>query len=355
MDNILNNENESTEEKIELTKDELDASVKNVVEQVNHIKMTDKTPVKEEKSYFTNMVVGQKELNEGFRDFLKKAVNTTSNSILVPPQYSSVVIGGFGNYGVARRNAFIQTLDSNIFNIPRISTSANPAAYWLGEGVSSTASGLDTQSVQLPMKALQADVDIYKEMLNTAGYDVLQIVKNEVARKFAVAEDTQAFMGNSNPFTGVFYDSGVLNYTQVATGSITGLAYKDLVGMEAKLDPTFRDSAKFYFDSSTFAVVKGLTDTQNRPIFDSQNKTIIGYPYEVISNGVLNTTSVTSAGTKYFCLGDLKQLWIADNQNLEILVNPYLNSSTRSIRYTFTQMSAMGIAQPNALVVYKIQ
>lgn len=354
MDNNL--ENTNSNEDLNINDETLNQLIDKKLEK---FKAEDRTPAVESKGYFEapNVIISKSDLNTEFKSFLNtKAMTTSSDPVLVPPQYSEKIVEAFGNYGIARKNAFVQNLNSNTFYIPRVSTSANPTAYYLSEGSSSADTKVDTQTVTLTMKALQSEVRISKEMLQTAGYDVLGLVQRTVARQFAIAEDTASFMGNNNPFTGLFFDSGIQTYTQTAAGSITGLTYKDIVGVEAKLDPQFRANAKWVFDASTFAVVKGLTTTTNQPIFNETFNTILGYPYELISSGVLNSTSVTSSGTKYFALADMKEsIWIADNTNFEILVDNLTLASTRQVKYLFTLFSAIGIANPNAAVVYKIQ
>lgn len=351
-----NQEIKNTNEEINISDEVLNEAVNKALEK---IKAEDRTPAVESKGFYEapNINFNKSDLNSEFKSFLNtKAMTTTSDSVLVPPQYSEKIVEAFGIFGIARKNAFVQNLNSNTLYIPRVTTSANPTAYWLSEGSSSADTKVDTQTVTLTMKALQSEVRISKEMLQTTGYDVLGLVQRTVGRQFSIAEDTSAFVGNNNPFTGLFNDSGVLTYTQTAAGSITGLAYKDIVGVEAKLDPQFRLGAKWVFEPSTFAVVKGLCDTYNRPIFNETFNTILGYPYEIISSGVLNSTSVTSSGTKYFALANMKEaIWIADNTNFDILVDPYSLASTRQIKYLFTLFSAIGIANPNAAVVYKIQ
>lgn len=361
MENVENLENKSLENTEEsFDKNEISNIIKEqVAETINKNVSQLNSNIEKSVNSFTP-VVSRGELGAEFKSFLSKAMTTTSDPVLVPPQYSSKIVEAFGNYGIARRNANVETLNSNTLYIPRVTTSANPTAYYLSEGSSSADSKVDTQTVTLSMKALQTEVRVSKEMLNTTGYDILGLVQRTVGRQFAITEDTAAFMGNANPFTGLFNDSGILTYTQSASGSINNMTYKDLVDMEAKLDPQFRIGAKWVFDPTTFAKVKGLLDTQNRPIFESGVvggvPTIMNYPYEIISSGVLNSTSVTASGTKYFALVNMKEaITIGDNQSLEVLVDPYSLASSRQVKYVFTLMNAIGIANPNAGVIYKIQ
>jgi HK97 family phage major capsid protein len=297
-------------------------------------------------------------LKNGFNEFiLKNTTTTTTSSVLVPPQYSQKIVSLYGNYGVARRNAFIQTLNSNVLHIPRETSLSSGSANYLTEGASATAGNYDVQDVTVNMYALQAELTISKEMLNTAGYDIYGMAQKTINRRFSITEDSQAFMGSANPFTGIFVDSNVNVYTQSASGALNP-TLNDLLGMQAKLDATFRNGAKIYCDATCEAKLKGIVDTYGRPIFDPNSNTILGYPYEVISSGVLNSTSVTASGTKYFALANLKEaVWIADLNGgaMEILIDPFAYSSTRKMKYTFTLFSAMGVPQPAAVVLYAIQ
>lgn len=326
-------------------------------------KISDKVNTENKSVHSFNIGTSKSGLNAEFKSFLTndvlKAMTTTTDPVLVPAQYSDRIIEAFGNFGVARRNSFVQHLDSNQLIIPRVTTTANPVSYYLAEGSSSADTKIDTQSVVLNMQALQSEIHYTKEMLSSSKYDVLGLAEKTIKRQFAKTEDTAAFMGAntvSYPFTGLFNDAGILSYTQSASGSINNITFRDLRLMEAKLDGEFRPGAKWVFDPSTFAVVAGMLDTTNRPIFNETLNTILGYPYEVISTGVLNSTSVTAAGTKYFALANMSEaIWVADNSSLEVLVDPYTLASSRKIRYIFNLLSAVGVANPNAGVIYKIQ
>lgn len=74
-----------------------------------------------------------------------------------------------------------------------------------------------------------------------------------------------------------------------ATGNATTVSYNELLQLEHSVDPAYRPGAKWMFHDTTLRVIKGLVDSQGRPLFlpslpgisEAAPATILGYPYVV--------------------------------------------------------------------------
>ena len=65
----------------------------------------------------------------------------------------------------------------------------------------------------------------------------------------------------------VAFDLGLTESTGVTSTAPTSLGYEDFVGMHAKLDSAYMQSASFVRNSTTPDLILGFTDTPARPLF----------------------------------------------------------------------------------------
>jgi HK97 family phage major capsid protein len=78
-----------------------------------------------------------------------------------------------------------------------------------------------------------------------------------------------------------------------ATGTATTTNYSELLQLEHSVDPVYRVGAMWMFHDQTLRIIKGLVDSQNRPLFlpmpdgiaSGAPSTVLGYPY-VVNNDV---------------------------------------------------------------------
>ncbi len=93
--------------------------------------------------------------------------------------------------------------------------------------------------------------------------------------------------------TGTGQPRGIMTAATVgrtgATGTATTVNYNELLQLEHSVDPVYRASAQWMFHDATLRVIKGLVDTQGRPLFlptlggisEGAPATILNYPYVV--------------------------------------------------------------------------
>lgn len=93
--------------------------------------------------------------------------------------------------------------------------------------------------------------------------------------------------------TGTGQPRGIMTAASVgrtgATGTATTVNYAELLQLEHSVDPAYRVGAQWMFHDSTLRIIKGLVDSQNRPLFlpslpgisEGAPATILGYPYVI--------------------------------------------------------------------------
>lgn len=97
-----------------------------------------------------------------------------------------------------------------------------------------------------------------------------------------------------------------------------GITYANLLDFEHALDPAYRSrGAQWVFNDSTLRAIKGLLDSQNRPLWLPQSvgsiadnaarPTLMGYGY-IIDQGMPNV----GVGNRPVCFGDLSEFYIRE-------------------------------------------
>jgi len=107
-----------------------------------------------------------------------------------------------------------------------------------------------------------------------------------------------------------------------ATGNATSISHAELLLTEHSVDPAYRPGAQWMFHDTTLRILKGLVDTQNRPLFlptmsgiaDGAPATIMGYPY-VINQDV----AVMAANARSIAFGRMDKYKIRLVRQVQVL------------------------------------
>lgn len=282
-----------------------------------------------------------------FKNFIQKTMTSTSDSAVAPAQMSDQILETIGLYGIVPKYAKTFSLNSTSFVIP--TTTGTPVAYFPGETSETSASNASTKGITISMKRLQAKVPVTQEILHGSPYDLQRYIANEVGLQFAKKIDSEGLAGST--FTGAY---GGTAYTQSATGAFAP-TFTDIINMKASIDPAFWGNSRFVLDRSHWAKLKAIATTTNYPIFSNEQPFMENSPYELVSDGVLNSTSVTSSGSKYFVYGDLSTIWLGTSGAVEVLADPYTSAAFGITNLYFTQFVGLGLARTNGICYYKIQ
>lgn len=302
------------------------------------------------------------EMNKEFKDFLlTKATMTTANSpAVLSTQLNEFIVGSTGGKkSIGLDYCFKQSLDSYKLVIPR-TTSGGTTSNFAKEGHAGSGSNFNIVPVELPMQVLTTRIDVSAEMMRTSGYDLIGYFNQEVNKSINKKLDKVVLVGDGSdalPFTGIANDVSASLYTQSGSGAFNP-TFQDLVNFESKLHEDFRDDAVLITTKEGLAVLKGMKDNSNRPIwipaFSDKVETIMGYP--VVLTSQLPTPAVSGSTKGHMILGDLKAYHVADNSNgAEIFIDPYSGASTRTTTYYYNWYMSAGSSNPDAYSVYKLQ
>lgn len=212
--------------------------------------------------------------------------------------------------------------------IPKKSTAS--AAAWIStEGGASTESEMTVGSVSLTPKTLGAFTDVTRQLLIQSSLDVESLIRDDLAQALAVAIDKAGLEGtgaNGQP-TGILSTSGVNNVANFAAANPT---FQEVITLETALgeDNALMGSLAYIMPASMYGALKGTEKASNTGQFVVEpGGTINGY------RGIVSNQATT--GNLYF--GNFSDLLIGMFGGLDIVVDPYTNSTSGTIRIVALQ------------------
>ena len=212
--------------------------------------------------------------------------------------------------------------------IPKKSTAS--AAAWIStEGGASTESEMTVGSVSLTPKTLGAFTDVTRQLLIQSSLDVESLIRDDLAQALAVAIDKAGLegSGSSGQPTGILSTSGVNNVTNFAAATPT---FQEVISLETALgeDNALMGSLAYIMPASMYGALKGAQKaTSTGQYIVEPGGTINGY------RGIVSNQATT--GNLYF--GNFSDLLIGMFGGLDIVVDPYTNSTSGTIRIVALQ------------------
>ena len=211
--------------------------------------------------------------------------------------------------------------------IPKKLTAAS-AAWIATEGGAASESEMTVGSVSLTPKTLGAYTDITRQLMIQSSMDVEALVRDDLAQALALAIDLAALEGtgsNGQP-TGILNTTGV-NTTTFAAANPT---FAEVVAMETALadDNALMGNLGYIMRSGMYGALKTTEKASGTAQFVVEpGNTINGYNAFVSNQG--------TAGNAYF--GNFSDLLVGFFGGLDIVVDPYTNSTSGTVRVVALQ------------------
>jgi HK97 family phage major capsid protein len=188
-------------------------------------------------------------------------------------------------------------------------------------------------------KTVAGYVDFSRRLMLQSSLDIENIVRNDLAQTIASAMDSAALSGSgSNRPTGVLNTSGIGSVTLGTNGGApTWAMVVDLV-KEVEIDnallgrPAFVTNAKVR--SKLSQTSKQSSGVEGNFILQAGNSSLYGYPL-VVSNAMpSNLTKGSGSNLSSIIFGDWSSLLVGQWSGIDLLSDPYTNSTTGAIRVT---------------------
>lgn len=235
--------------------------------------------------------------------------------------------------------------------IPRQTGGAT--AYWVAEGGAVTESQQAFDQVALTPKTVGAFTDMSRQLLLQNSVSVEALVRRDLATTIALELDRAGVNGSgtSNQPRGVLNTSGIGS----VVGGTNGLAptYDHMVDLETAVANA--NAAMGNLGYLTNTKVRGklkktqrFTGTNGDPVWERGNE-VNGYRAAVSNQVPSNLTKGTSSGVcSAIAFGNWADLLMGMWGGLDVLVNPYINSGTGTVRIEVFQSVDIAVRHPES-------
>lgn len=283
----------------------------------------------------------------------------------VPVEYANEIVKLERQSGIVRGLARIFPMSSLTRKIP--SELAKPSVYWVGEGTEPTLSKGTLSQITQTAKKLMAIVPFSDELLedNNVGYETF--IAETIAQELGREEDKQALVGDvsgsSDPFNGVFFESGVNSVSLLGAN----LTYADLVELYMAPGSPYRNRGAFVLSSTALKKCMRLIDDNGRPIWtmsaaDGVPGRLLGRPYYETDQipDTLGTTrsNGTNTGLIY---GAFDGLWISPRGGYTVKASDSASNAAGKSAFAldetwfkFRRRQAITVANPEAFAKLQI-
>ena len=218
-------------------------------------------------------------------------------------------------------------------------TAAASASWIATEGGAASESEMTVGQVSMTPKTLGAYTDITRQLLIQSSLDVEALVRDDLAQSIALAIDLAGLEGSgaSGQPTGILNTSGVNTVTAFAAANPT---FAEVVTLETAVaeDNALLGNLAYIMPAAMYGALKTTEKATNTAQFVVEpGGTINGYRAIVSNQG--------TAGNLYF--GNFSDLLVGMFGGLDIVVDPYTNSTSGTIRVVALQ--SMDVAVRHAV------
>ena len=265
---------------------------------------------------------------EVLRNWSQRDLNASSDAGLIGQDFRG---GDF--IDVLRNNSAVMPMAtvlnglSGDVKIPRKSA-ASTAAFISSEGGAAGESEMTIGSVTMSPKTLGAYTDCTRQLLIQSSLDVENLIRNDLAQSMAIAIDDGALEGSGssgNP-TGITNTSGI---NTVSLSSAAAPTWAEMVSMETavRVDNALMGDLAYIVHPTNYGTLKTTEKATNTAQFVANNDEINGYKAIVSPQMTANN----------YVFGNFSDLLVGFFGGVDILVDPYSNSTSGTVRVVALQ------------------
>ena len=220
-------------------------------------------------------------------------------------------------------------------------TAAASAAWIASEGGDAAESQMTVGSVTMSPKTLGARTDVTRQLLIQSSLDIENLMRDDLAQAMALAIDLGALQGSgaSGQPTGIKNVSGI-NTVDFGTSPVLVPSYAKLIDMETAVaeDNANVGNLAYIMNATMYGALKSVEKATNTAQFVVEPDGRINGHRTIVSNQV-------TAGDAFY--GNFNDLLIGFFGGLDIVVDPYTNSNSGTVRVVALQ--SMDVAVRHAV------
>lgn len=202
-------------------------------------------------------------------------------------------------------------------------------AYWVAESGSPTESAQTVGQVSMSPKTVGAYTDYSRKLLLQSSIDVENFVRNDLAAVIALELDRVAMYGTGSSNQPQGMKTAIASGSNEINFAAATPTFAEVVSLESAITAANADlgSMKYLINASMQGSLKSAVKVSNFPVFILENGMMNGYP-------VLMSNQVAS-GDVWF--GDFSQLLMGFWSGLDLMVDPYSQSTSGTVRIVALQ------------------
>ncbi|WHA40158.1 phage major capsid protein [Agrobacterium larrymoorei] len=309
-------------------------------------------PSVEQRAFGTYLRRGAAALNADEQRALTVA-NDASAGYLAPPEYGNEILRTVVEYSPIRAYARVMQIAGPEVRYPKRLSGTN--AQWVSEIEDRPESTMTFGQVTLAPHELATFVDVSKQLLEDAAYDVEGELRTSFAEDFGVKEGAAFVNGD-----GVGKPKGILqapNIQQIVTGaaSTLGTAPADLlIDAMSKLPSVYAQNGAWLMNRTTLASIRKLKDAQGAYLW--QPSIQVGAPSTLLGRPIIEAVDMPSiaAGAFPIVFGDFSGYRIVDRVGVSVLVDPFSRATNGITRFHARKRVGADVTHPDRFVKVKV-
>lgn len=242
--------------------------------------------------------------------------------------------------------------------IPRKTVGGTAAM--VAEAGQGTVSTLTFNQITMTAHDIMAIAYFSNDLMRDSTPAAAEVIRDDLVLRVALLEDLQFIRGDGtgNNITGIKSQTGV-NVTSIAATNGTQLTYAGATtGVETLMNLVEQANANFVkpawlCHARTLHTIRGILDSQNRPIFlqagveftgsgqlaslpgGTYRGTLLGFPLFVSNQIPINITKGTETAASELYFGDFSEAVIGQNQDVEVAISDSAPVNDGGTVYTF--------------------
>lgn len=276
-----------------------------------------------------------------------------SAGYLAPPEYGNEILRTVVEYSPIRAYARVMQIAGPEVRYPKKLTGTN--AQWVSEIEDRPESTMTFGQVTLAPHELATFVDVSKQLLEDAAYDVEGELRTSFAEDFGVKEGAAFVNGD-----GAGKPKGILQATgiqQIVTGAAAtlGTAPADLlIDAMSKLPSVYAQNGAWLMNRTTLASIRKLKDAQGAYLW--QPSIQVGAPSTLLGRPIIEAVDMPSiaAGAFPIVFGDFSGYRIVDRVGVSVLVDPFTKATNGITRFHARKRVGADVTHPDRFVKVKV-
>jgi HK97 family phage major capsid protein len=286
----------------------------------------------------------------------KKALilaDDTLGGYLAPDEYVREIIRGITELSPVRSVARVRQTSSKAIEIPK--RSGVFSAAWVAEsGARSETTGLTFGLETIPVHEMYALVDISRQMLEDAAFNVEAELAAEFAERFAVAEGSAFVSGDALGKPEGLLTNGSIGETN--SGNASAITAAGLIDLIYAIKDGYARNASFMMRRATIGAIRKLTDPATGTYL-WQPALSADQPGLLLGKPVAEAVDMPAiAGNAFPVLfGDFRAGYtIVDRVAIEVQRDPFTQAASGNVRFIARKRVGGQVVLPEAIRKLKI-